>query len=182
MGLAKTGIMERRDCRAPIHRCKWCRQEAVARGYQSLLIDNKQNIEVNLGHKVDYAGSPYPAHPPFYSGAYQFSKHYYPDIGDLKAIGEEFDCAQAIDRWVRNIQREPELSFWLPTSSDRFYPDFVARLKDGRALVVEYKGDQYITNDDSQEKMNISQLWEEKSGGKGLFIMSVKDDKGLGGL
>jgi hypothetical protein len=30
---------------------------------------------------------------------------------------------------VRNLALQPERSFWLPTSTDRFYPDFVALLK-----------------------------------------------------
>jgi len=30
-------------------------------------------------------------------------------------------------------------SFWLQTSTDKFYPDFVCKLKDGRVVVVEYK-------------------------------------------
>ena len=64
----------------------------------------------------------------------------------------------------------------LPTSSDYFYPDFVALLNNGRILVVEYKGKPYETNDDSKEKMNIGELWESKSKGKGLFLMAVKRD------
>lgn len=54
--------------------------------------------------------------------------------------GEETACAIAIDEmddvkwWVRNLERQPEASFWLPTSTDRFYPDFVAELTDGRIL------------------------------------------------
>jgi hypothetical protein len=65
---------------------------------------------------------------------------------------------------------------WLPTSTDRFYPDFVAELKDGRTFVVEYKGEPYLTNDDSQEKRSLGELWEEKSKGKGLFLMAKKRD------
>jgi len=42
--------------------------------------------------------------------------------------------------WVRNLVRS-DFAFWLSTSSDRFYPDFVAQLKDGRFLVAEYKGE-----------------------------------------
>ena len=59
--------------------------------------------------------------------------------------GEEFRCAQEIDRlpglkfWIRNVARHRD-SFWLPTAAGRFYPDFVALLEDGRLLVVEYKG------------------------------------------
>jgi type III restriction enzyme len=42
--------------------------------------------------------------------------------------------------WVRNIEGRPRHSFWLQTPTDRFYPDFICELKDGRFLVVEYKG------------------------------------------
>lgn len=83
---------------------------------------------------------------------------------------EEFLCAQAIDahtavkHWVRNIERQPKFSFWLPTSTDYFYPDFVAELNDGRFLVVEYKGANLKTNDDSREKDQIGHQWEKASG------------------
>src|SRR3954452_16996266 len=40
---------------------------------------------------------------------------------------------------TRNIDRKRS-SFWLQTPHDKFYPDFVAMLTDGRILVVEYKG------------------------------------------
>jgi type III restriction enzyme len=40
---------------------------------------------------------------------------------------------------VRNVERKPT-SFSLPTSRQRFYPDFVCQLNDERILVVEYKG------------------------------------------
>lgn len=92
-------------------------------------------------------------------------KHFYPSIGGLESPGEEFDCAQVIDSlpqvkyWVRNMPNQPSASFWLPTSTDRFYPDFVAELNDGRIFVVEYKGKPYVTNDDSKEKRNLGELW-----------------------
>ncbi|WP_165321696.1 DEAD/DEAH box helicase [Rhizorhabdus phycosphaerae] len=118
-----------------------------------------------------------------YQGSFRFRKHYYAAIGDLKAKGEEFECAQAIDRldaikhWVRNVDRAPG-AYRLPTSTDFFYPDFVAELKDGRQLVIEYKG---RLDDDSAEKNNIGLKAEETSGGKLLFLMAVKqDDAGRG--
>jgi len=100
----------------------------------------------------------------------------------LKNNGEEFErsCTIAalkeVKQWVRNLANQPRASFWLPTATDRFYPDFVAELQDGRILVVEYKGDAYKTNDDSKEKRQIGMLWQEKSGGKGLFLMAEKRD------
>ena len=112
-----------------------------------------------------------------YTGHYQFQKHYYTDVGDLKSDGEEFQCAQFIDRlpavkfWVRNLERKPLRSFWLQTSTDKFYPDFVCLLTDGRYLVVEYKGVHLWSADDASEKREIGELWEARSGGQCLFIM-----------
>src|SRR6185437_5251545 len=113
-----------------------------------------------------------------YSGGFRFRKHYYAAIGDMKPTGDEFACAQAIDalpevkHWVRNVDRTSN-SYWLPTSTDRFYPDFVAELSDGRLFVIEYKGQ--ITPD-AIEKDNIGRKLEEASGGAVLFLMALKRD------
>jgi type III restriction enzyme len=68
-------------------------------------------------------------------------------------------------------------SFKLPTSTDYFYPDFVAMLNDGRILIVEYKGEGWATTDDTKEKRIIGELWEKLSGGKGLFMIAEKKSK-----
>lgn len=100
----------------------------------------------------------------------------YPLVEELKNKGEEFDCARALDmqpkvkHWVRNLERR---GFWLPLAGKKFYPDFVAELTDGRLLVVEHKGEIYATNDDSKEKCAIGALWQAKSGGRALFLMTV---------
>jgi type III restriction enzyme len=106
-----------------------------------------------------------------------FNNHYYPKVGELDAEGEEFLCGQFIDQmdevefWVRNLERQERFSFWLQTSTDKFYPDFVCKLKDGRYLVVEYKGADRWSNDDSKEKRRLGELWALKSGGRCLFVM-----------
>jgi type III restriction enzyme len=103
----------------------------------------------------------------------------------LEASGEEFECAVEIDRhsavktWVRNLAKKEGTSFSLQTSTDLFYPDFVALLNDGRVLVVEYKGKAYATNDDSVEKRKLGQLWADRSGGKALFLMAEKAKDGM---
>ena len=77
--------------------------------------------------------------------------------------GEEFDCAVFLDQldavkyWVRNLASRPDSSFWLQTSTDKFYPDFVALLTDGRILVVECKGEHLWSNDDSKEKRAVGE-------------------------
>jgi type III restriction enzyme len=118
-----------------------------------------------------------------YRGRWKPRKHFLgPDhvpAFDVTENGEEFQCAQAIDSlpglkfWIRNVARHPN-SFWLPTATDKFYPDFVAQLEDGRLLVVEYKGAHIADGPDTAEKRTIGQLWEKKSGGKGLFIVVEK--------
>jgi type III restriction enzyme len=121
--------------------------------------------------------------PNFYcESGYRFAKHLFPQVGELKSEGEEYDCAVFIDQldevswWVRNLERKPDTAFWLQTPTDRFYPDFVAILKDGRRLVVEYKGADRWSNDDSKEKRQIGELWASASGGSCLFVMPKGDD------
>ena len=113
-----------------------------------------------------------------YQGGYQFKKHFYGGaIGDLKSDGEEYECAAALDSmdeveyWIRNVERKPN-SFWLPLPHDKFYPDFIAQLFDGRALAVEYKGAHLKAG--AKDKKRIGDLWERQSGGKALFLMPTK--------
>ena len=56
-------------------------------------------------------------------------------------------------------------AFWLPTPTDKFYPDFSTLLKDGRTLVVEYKGGQLLGGSDAREKEAIGKLWEQRAAG-----------------
>ncbi|MCB4791267.1 MAG: DEAD/DEAH box helicase family protein [Elusimicrobia bacterium] len=164
---------------------KMSREAAMKRGFQDLLFSNNSKMEVDFKYSMQFDPNNYPVHDNYYQGAYRFKKHFYVNIGDLKSDGEEFECAQIIDTlgevdyWVKNLPRQPEFSFWLPTSTDKFYPDFMIQLKDGRILAVEYKGGQLTGSDDTKEKDNIGRLWESKSNGKCLFLIVYKtDDKG----
>lgn len=167
------------------------RNNAISKGFQTSLPGFVCAPRENDGFRYGFTFEPnrYPARPPFYSGRFVFKKHYYPNIHDLREKrasknewAEEFVCAQAIDvhpevkHWVRNVEREPRFSFWLPTSTDYFYPDFICELRDGRILAVEYKGEPYRTNDDSREKNQVGNQWEHSSEGKCLYMMAVSDD------
>jgi type III restriction enzyme len=111
-----------------------------------------------------------------YNGSFTLNRHFFPVIGDLKPKGEEFECARIIANdltdvkwWIRNTERKPH-SFWLQTSSDRFYPDFVAQLTDGVLVAIEYKGGHLASNLDSREKKQVGELWEARSGGRCRFV------------
>ncbi len=52
-----------------------------------------------------------------------------------------------------------------------FTPDFVAKLKSGKVLAVEYKGAHLAGTDDTREKERLGKLWEERSGGQCFFEM-----------
>jgi len=124
----------------------------------------------------------YPVRAP-YTGRWEFKHHFYTDIADLKPSGEEFDCAVALDRdpairhWVRNLVQQPNFAFWLPTATDYFYPDFVAELLSGQLLVVEYKGGDYVSNDDSREKRLVGERWAQTTGQR--FVMVEKALNGM---
>ena len=99
--------------------------------------------------------------------------------------GEEFQCAQMLDSlpevefWVRNVAQHQN-AFRLPLASGSFYPDFVAKLNDGRFFVVEYKGALLagVGNDDTNEKRLVGEAWQRASAGKGLFALIEKENAG----
>lgn len=167
--------------------------EALKDGFQQALFGDAADVVVSdepdamFTYPADM--TLYPAHSYYQGGTYRFRKHYYPFVGDLQwktaggKVGEEFLCAQAIDQldevefWVRNLVDRSQ--FWMPTAKQRTYPDFVARLKDGRLLVVEYKGGDRYSSDTEKEKRMVGELWATKSKGKGVYLMAqLKDEKG----
>jgi type III restriction enzyme len=80
---------------------------------------------------------------------------------------------------VRNLDSDPVNGFWLPTSGGRFYPDFVCQLGDGRVLVAEYKGDHLRSAPKEIEKGQVGHLWAQRSGGRAVFAMLYKNERGM---
>ncbi|MCX6164045.1 MAG: hypothetical protein NTU73_04160, partial [Ignavibacteriae bacterium] len=151
------------------------RQKAFSAGYQMRLFSPEAAVETSFQYAFSFDPENYPA-TLHYNGGFQFPKHYYTGMVGEFDSKEELECAKIIEmcprvkRWIRNVRG----MFGLPTSSGTFYPDFVAELDDGCVLVVEYKGEHLIQYD--QEKKNVGELWESKSGGKALFLWAIKKD------
>ncbi len=154
------------------------RKQAHSSGYQFCMFGKEAIVTVSpKDFNFSFDSNNYPANI-LYEGKLGFNKHYYSRIAMMN--GEEAECAFTIDQnpdvkyWARNLERDPKYAFWLPTSADRFYPDFVAKLHDGRLLVVEYKGE-HLRNEDTEEKELIGKVWAEKSGN--LFLLAWKKDQ-----
>ena len=154
-----------------------CRQKAYDSGYQLRLFGETAAVETSYKHAFAFDPDNYRA-TSFYHGAFKFPKHLYGErfVGEFDSREEE-ECARAIEmhpqvkRWVRNV---PGM-FGLPTATGTFYPDFLAELNDGRALIVEYKGEHLIEHE--QQKKNIGERWVETSKGEALFLWAVKKDE-----
>ncbi len=163
-----------------LDKVKSYRQQAYDKGYQETLFAPGATVETSYEYAITYEPDNYSPKWP-YRGSYRFQKHFYPYPGELKSVGEEFECARLLDSlkqvkyWIRNIDSS-QFSFKLPTSLYSFFPDFIAELHDGRILVLEYKGEHLIDKKTEKEKKNIGELWEAKSKGNGLFLMAEKKD------
>ncbi|MCL2774585.1 MAG: hypothetical protein FWD71_14745, partial [Oscillospiraceae bacterium] len=166
---------------------KAARSKAREQAFQAALFERGGRVMLDFDNGFEFSESMYDGEL-MYNGRYKFQKHY---LGSQKVPildggenGEEFSCAKAIDAlpqvkyWLRNAARHRN-SFWLPTSTDKFYPDFVAELEGGCILVVEYKGALTAQMQDTKEKRLIGELWEKQSSGRGLFMIAEKSKDGL---
>lgn len=162
------------------------RDEASKSAFTQLVLDGGWDLEASSDFVFRFEANryPVPGHRR-YNGKFSFGKHFYPVLADLRDKGEEFQCAVAIDRhprmvrWARNLDSDPENGFWLPTASGRFYPDFVCELDDQRLLVVEYKGEHLRNVPKEIQKGQVGKLWAQRSGGRALFAVVFKEDRGL---
>jgi len=187
-GHTLTGLVRHQHelARAISHDIETRMANARKRGFAAALaldMFSEPDGETAFRHSFRFHPDRYPARPPYYSGSVRFKKHYYPLIHDLRDGGEEWECAVAIEAlrnvkyWVRNIPQDRVNSFWLPTSSDYFYPDFVCELTDGRLFVVEYKGGDRLDGGDATEKARIGERWAATSkDGRCIFAQVSKAD------
>ncbi len=151
------------------------RQEKYKQGYQSILKGiGERQLKVSDEYAFDFNQQLYKTRRNC-DDIVSFGKHLFPEVGELKNEGEEWECARHINDmkevkvWVRNLDKR---GFSLTTSMGAFYPDFVCWLKDGRILVVEYKGRHLEGNARTVETEQVGKVWAELSGGKCVFVMS----------
>ena len=160
-----------------------CIDKTCKQNFQTVLFkDDSPKVYVGKNIALTFNQNYYPAKN-FYSGAVEFNKHFYLQIGDMNV--EEIFCAQCIDAnknietWIRNIEKEEKYSFWLPTHKGKFYPDFVVKLKNGTYAAIEYKGGWISDTSDTQEKKSVGEVWANKSNGFCKFLLvTAKNNRG----
>ncbi len=161
------------------------RQERKS-AYQQRLFSPEAKVEISFDDAFSFKAGMYQDQR-CYRGRWKPGKHFlgpaHVPAFDGTEGGEEFQCAETIDRlpgvkyWLRNVARHPE-SFRLPLATGWFYSDFIALLEDGRLFAIEYKGAHIVEKSDTAEKRTIGELWEHKSAGQGLFIIAEKSVNG----
>ena len=105
-----------------------------------------------------------------------FNKSYYKKIDKLNSEEKNFierldlDTLPNIEYWVRN--REKKDPFYVQGwQRNKFYPDFVAVTKKGNIVALEWKGEDRVSNEDTQYKEIIAQIWEKLGKSKLHFFL-----------
>lgn len=106
----------------------------------------------------------------------EFNKNYYGKIDKLNKEEQQFmerldlDTLQNIKFWIRN--REKKDPFYLQGwQKNRFYPDFIALTNNGNILALEWKGEDRVSNEDTQYKEKVAKVWERVGKGKLHFFL-----------
>ena len=79
---------------------------------------------------------------------------------------------QNVKWWHRIIERKDfRLNGFI-----NHYPDFLVMLESGKIILVETKGD-YLTNDDSREKLALGRKWQSRAGSNYNYFMVFDNNK-----
>ena len=91
------------------------RRAAAVQAYQRALFSaDAEEIEVSPEVCFDYSEDRYSPNW-YYERDYDFRKHFFPLVGELKGEGEEYECAVFLDQldavkyWVRNLERRADV-------------------------------------------------------------------------
>ncbi|HIH31198.1 TPA: DEAD/DEAH box helicase family protein [Candidatus Woesearchaeota archaeon] len=106
----------------------------------------------------------------------EFNRNYYTKIDKLNKEEQRFierldlDALTNIKFWIRNREKKDPF-YLLGWQRNKFYPDFIAVTNKGNILVLEWKGEDRISNEDTEYKEKIGKIWEKLCGGKSFFFL-----------
>ena len=108
-----------------------------------------------------------------------FNNHLYQMAGKLNAeelaLILKIDCLDNISWWYRSPEKKEEAIYLQGWRRAKFYPDFVVKTKKGNYILVEYKGENLLTNEDTTYKKQLGKKWEQVTPPNYSFSLVNKD-------
>ncbi|QNK76251.1 DEAD/DEAH box helicase family protein [Winogradskyella sp. PAMC22761] len=105
------------------------------------------------------------------------TKNLYIEEGEMndfeKQVINEVANLDSVVYWHRNLERGKGL---LINGFVNHYPDFIVKMKNGKTILVETKGD-HLDGSDSQQKLRLGEKWASKAGDNYRYFMVFKSDK-----
>jgi type III restriction enzyme len=105
------------------------------------------------------------------------TKNLYIEEGEMndfeKKVINEIANLDSVVFWHRNLERGKgfELNGFI-----NHYPDFILKMKNGKIIIIETKGD-YLDGSDSQNKLKLGEKWASKAGDEYRYFMVFETKK-----
>ena len=104
-----------------------------------------------------------------------WNKSYYEKIDklnneELKFI-ERIDLLENIKFWVRCREKKDDSFFIQGWKKNKFYPDFIAVTRKKNIVALEWKGEDRVSNEDTQYKEEIGKIWESLNKNLHFFLV-----------
>ncbi|SHH67904.1 DEAD/DEAH box helicase [Winogradskyella jejuensis] len=105
------------------------------------------------------------------------TKNLYIEEGEMndfeKQVINEVANLDSVVFWHRNLERGKGL---LINGFLNHYPDFIVKMKNGKTILIETKGD-HLDGSDSQQKLRLGEKWASKAGDDYRYFMVFKTDR-----
>lgn len=90
-----------------------------------------------------------------------------------KQVINEVANLDSVVYWHRNLERGKGL---LINGFINHYPDFIVKMKNGKTILIETKGE-HLDGSDSQQKLRLGEKWASKAGDNYRYFMVFKSDR-----
>lgn len=101
------------------------------------------------------------------------------DLNDSEIVlARQLDEHPNVDWWLRNAVQDTDGFRLQGFKRNGFYPDFIVRTKDKKWWVLEYKGADRASNDDSDYKKRLGEAWAKVCGKDCSFRLVEKSTIG----
>jgi type III restriction enzyme len=109
------------------------------------------------------------------------TKNLYVEEGEMndfeKKVINEVANLDSVDFWHRNLERGKGFQL---NGFINHYPDFIVKMKNGKIILIETKGD-HLDGSDSSQKLRLGEKWASKAGGDNYRYFMVFNNAKLDG-